>query len=134
MKNLPKEFKFKKSNNPKNNIKFILKIHEEGFNTSLKIEDFILKYAFSDQVFAYIIEDNYLKILLKNFDEEVYNSCDIPEIIVDNLDVELNEENKNILNSSFLINDTISKLSKLNVKELSNKELEIINKLNSLLS
>lgn len=134
MKNLPKEFKFKKSNNPQNNIKFILKIHEEGFNISLKVEDFISKYAFSDQVFAYLVEDNYLKILLKNFDEKVYNSYDIPEIIIDDFEVELNEENENILNSSILINDTISKLSKLNLKELSNKELEIINKLNSVLS
>lgn len=133
MKNLPKEFKFKKSNNPHNNIKFILKIHEEGFNTSLKIEDFISKYAFTDKVFAYLVEDNYLKILLKNFDEKVYDSYDIPEIVIDDLGLELSEENKDILNS-YLINDTISKLSKLNVKKLSNKELEIINKLNSILS
>ena len=113
---LPKEFKFKQSDNPEKNIKFILKLKEEGFKIVFDTEHFILKYVLSNNIFGYVIEDNYIKVLLKNIDEDTYNSYEVSEFNIDNMsvDLELKEEYKMFLDQSTLINDTISKLSKLN--------------------
>ncbi len=136
MKNLPKEFKFKQSNNPEKNLKFILELKEKGFKIVFDMEHFILKYVLSDNIFGYVIEDNYIKVLLKNFDEDTYNSLEVSEFELDNIsvDLELTEEEKGFLDFSILINDTIGKLSKLNTKEISSDKLKIIRELNQILS
>tara|TARA_E500000081_G_C6136232_1_gene356906 strand:+ start:1876 stop:2292 length:417 start_codon:yes stop_codon:yes gene_type:complete len=133
---LPKEFKFKQSDNPEKNIKFILKLKEEGFKIVFDTEHFILKYVLSNNIFGYVIEDNYIKVLLKNIDEDTYNSYEVSEFNIDNMsvDLELKEEYKMFLDQSTLINDTISKLSKLNNKEISSDKLKIIQELNQILS
>ena len=133
---LPKEFKFKQSDNPEKNIKFILKLKEEGFKIVFDMEHFILKYVLSNNIFGYVIEDNYIKVLLKNIDEDTYNSYEVSEFNIDNMsvDLELKEEYKMFLDQSTLINDTISKLSKLNNKEISSDKLKIIQELNQILS
>lgn len=133
---LPKEFKFKQSDNPEKNIKFILKLKEEGFKIVFDTEHFILKYVLSNNIFGYVIEDNYIKVLLKNIDEDTYNSYEVSEFNIDNMsvDLELTEEYKMLLNQSTLINDTISKLLKLNKKEISEDKLKIIKELNQVLS
>lgn len=137
MNNLPKEFKFKQSDNPETNLKFILKLKEQGFKIIFDMEHFILKYVLSDNIFGYVIEDNYIKVLLKNFDEDTYNSLEVSELNPDNISVDLElteEEEERFLDFSILINDTISKLSKLNTKEVSIDKLKIIRELNQLLS
>lgn len=133
MNNLPKEFKFKQSDNPETNLKFILKLKEQGFKIIFDMEHFILKYVLSDNIFGYVIEDNYIKVLLKNFDEDTYNSLEVSELNLANisLDLELTEEEERFLDFSILINDTISKLSKLNTKEVSIDKLKIIRVFNS---
>lgn len=133
---LPKEFKFKQSDNPEKNLKFILELKEKGFKIVFDMEHFILKYVLSDNIFGYVIEDNYIKVLLKNFDEDTYNSLEVSEFDLDNIsvDLELTEEEKGFLDFSILINDTIGKLSKLNTKEISSDKLKIIRELNQILS
>lgn len=133
---LPKEFKFKQSNNPEKNLKFILKLNEKGFKIVFDMEHFILKYVLSDNVLGYVIEDNYIKVLLKNFDEDTYNSLEVSEFNIDNIsvDLELTEEEEKFLDFSILINDTIGKLSKLSTKEIPSDKLKIIQELNQILS
>jgi len=110
---LPAAFKFKASEDAEKNIKFILMLISNGFETVIDKDDFISNYVLSNDFSAYAVEEN--KIVIHGSDE-CFNNDDAEEVFIGdfNLDEGLPSHELNILETKKLINQSIKALQAIN--------------------
>lgn len=125
---LPKEFKFKALEDCKANMRFILFLVSQGFETVGEKDEFISKYVLSGIVYSYVIEDNTIKILLKDTNEEDFENDDTTEICISdfNIGTVLSDEESSLADNKLLINKTIKTLSQINPAALTAAEVSEI--------
>jgi hypothetical protein len=121
---LPEEFKFKALDDLKANVKFILALVSQGFQLPTDRDEFLSRYVLSGDVYAYVIEDRVISVLMRNFNESAYECDDTPEVLISDFDVdfEIPQESLNLVNSKTLIDDTIKTLSRVNPSKISTKD------------
>lgn len=117
---LPQEFKFKAVKKLEVNLQFILFLISKGFKVVGNKEEFLSIYVLSNKTYGYSIEEETIKVFLKDFNEDDFNSFDIPEINVNEYcsGNELSNDNLEFINNRDLINDTIEILSKVDPSKL----------------
>lgn len=79
---LPKVFKFRASDNVRHNATFILFLEAQGFKIVGDKHEFISNFVLSGDIYGYAIEDNEIKILMRNCNEECYKADPLEEISI----------------------------------------------------
>jgi len=122
---LPKEFKFKEDDKPRNTVKFILFLITQGFETIGDKEEFITDYVLPDQFDAYAVENN--KIVLhgtsSDFEKDPAQEVFIRDFI---LEQEITPSVSNAIDNKEIIDRTVKGLLGINPSKLSNSEVNEI--------
>ena len=123
---LPDVFKFKALDDLKANVQFILALVSQGFQLPIDRDEFLSRCVLSGDVYAYVIEDRVIRVLMRALNESAYECDDTPEVLISDFDFDVDfkipQEALNLVNSKTLIDDTINTLSRVNPSKISTKD------------
>jgi hypothetical protein len=124
-KTLPKEFKFKADDKPRNTVKFILFLISQGIETVCNKDEFITSYVLSEKIEAYAVENN--KIVLHGTSTD-FEKDPAPELFINDftLEQEISQSVLNAINNKQIIDKTIKALSGISPSNLSNSDINEI--------
>lgn len=136
VEDLPKEFKFKATEDLRLNLVFVLMLIEQGFEVVGEINTFVSRYVISGLVYGFAIEDNKIVVFLNGGNEDCYLKDPVHEVFVHDFDFNhsISDNAEQVINKQVLVGEVIKLLSNLDLASLTNKEILDVNAIKLMVS